>query len=974
MKRERGQALILVLILLAVGTFLTIPFIQQVFTTTKSRQAFGQAINNDYAAEAAIEYGTWRLNYEDGFAASLPVGVESEPFYITLNGVTASGTVTASTTTGELSGQELAGRAGDDIFKVTKTVTATSVYQTIAADGFESHSSSGGTGAWLGSWTLSGDYYFSTEGEHEGSYHLRLRGDDNLVPGDGRAQRQVNLSTSTGAGPFLYFWARVESFESGDTAQLKVSTNGVNWTVLKTFDYYDSDSQYHLYEYDLSSYGTPASFYLAFETNLSSYYDYLYIDAISFSNTVDATVIEPGVSTIYTYYVTIQCLDPDGGYLDRLTDILPNRLATSGDYLQYIPGSTYWDSLTYDSYAFDGFESASSSGGTGSWVGNWALSGDYSFNTDGEYAGNYHLRLRSTTGYAQRQADVSTHTGAGPFLYFWARLSSFETGDTAVVKASTNGIDWQVLQTFTDGDDDNIYHRYSFDLSSGESPSVLYVAFDANMSSTEDYFYIDNVEFSSSQEATAEWPVPPFDPTSITDTGSYSTRHEELVWDFEDAGYGDVEFAYGEIKTLTFRAQAALTTGVYCNEIRASVSSWDWYTDIVSGKTAKITVGNSTANCAGGLLTVTKSADPLIIYPNEETTVTYAITIENVDTVAIPIYHIEDWLPSTGSADPAAAFTYVDNSAYGYIFGRSYLPVLFYDDFNRPASYTVSYWTDSDNSSSNAQLINNEYSSYVRLRNYASITQSSISTAYNIGIVLSYRYERGDTAGGLLKAEWKPSSSGTWNTLAQHSLTTSWQTATWNLPSTADDTQIDIRFTGIATGYYQDARVDTVKVSCVNPVNATPVCMPDDNEGTDFFYETWQSDPLYQRWELNWNFDYYPGASDPVWGIGGVCAGKPYADYDPYLLLQPGEIFEVVFQATVTLSASGSYYNEVFVKINEDDDEEYDDDEWLYSWPVAGVTVPQYDLQAETLSSILRAAAKLSSDGRWDRIWHWWKH
>ncbi|MFC1847676.1 hypothetical protein ACFLW5_02555, partial [Chloroflexota bacterium] len=107
---------------------------------------------------------------------------------------------------------------------------------------------------------------------------------------------------------------------------------------------------------------------------------------------------------------------------------------------------------------------------------------------------------------------------------------------------------------------------------------------------------------------------------------------------------------------------------------------------------------------------------------------------------------------------------------------------------------------------------------------------------------------------------------------------------------------------------------------------------------------------------------------DDVWDEGSACEGFEYVDYDPYLTLNPGEIFEITFQAEVTLTASGSYYDEVFVRIDD-----YSDN-WIYSYPAAGVTVPQYDLQGETLNSILRAAAMLSPDGHWWRSWHWHSH
>jgi len=221
--------------------------------------------------------------------------------------------------------------------------------------------------------------------------------------------------------------------------------------------------------------------------------------------------------------------------------------------------------------------------------------------------------------------------------------------------------------------------------------------------------------------------------------------------------------------------------------------------------------------------------------------------------------------------------------------------------------------------------------------------------------------------------EWKLSSSGTWNILAEHPLNyTSWQDASYNLPATADDTQIDIRFTGITDQSDEYARVDDVKVSCSNPMDITPVCMPDQNEGSDFFSEHWESDPQYRRWRLDWNFESYPEQDDPIWDTGGLCHGYEYVDYSPCLMLQPGETLEIVFQARVTLVASGSYYDEVFVRIENEWHGHQED--WLYSWPTGGVTVPQYDLQGQTLNSILRAAAMLSPDGHWWRSWHWWRH
>lgn len=270
-----------------------------------------------------------------------------------------------------------------------------------------------------------------------------------------------------------------------------------------------------------------------------------------------------------------------------------------------------------------------------------------------------------------------------------------------------------------------------------------------------------------------------------------------------------------------------------------------------------------------------------------------------------------------------------------------------------------SSWTPSD-----------QYDIPFRLRNTAGvyIEQSDIDTTGYIGIELSYDYQRGTTSGTnpTLKVEWKLSSSGTWTTLGTHNPSDSnWHSQTWNLPAEADGTSIDIRFTDITVSA-REMFVDDVLVTCVDPMEITPVCMPDESDD-DFFDETWHADSM--RWELDWNFYDYPGESDTIWNIGGLCEGYPFNDYDPYLELQPGEALVITFQATVTLTASGSYYNEVFVRIDYDWDED-----WLYSWPTGGVSVPQYDLQAQTLSSILRANAMLDGQGMWRRSWHWWRH
>ena len=118
MKRERGQAFILVLILLAVGALLITPCLQITSTALKSRAIQAQFIKNDYAADAGVEYGLWRLRWEPDFADSLAVGEESDPFSVTVNGITVTTTITAQAP----EGLSDVGLAKNDQIKPTKEV------------------------------------------------------------------------------------------------------------------------------------------------------------------------------------------------------------------------------------------------------------------------------------------------------------------------------------------------------------------------------------------------------------------------------------------------------------------------------------------------------------------------------------------------------------------------------------------------------------------------------------------------------------------------------------------------------------------------------------------------------------------------------------------------------------------------------------------------------------------------------------
>ncbi len=95
LKRQRGQAFILVLILLAVGGLLIMPALNLASTGLKSRMVQHTNLMEYYAADGAQEYSLWLLT-DPEFVADLINSEDGEvgPFYIVLNRVQAEYSIT----------------------------------------------------------------------------------------------------------------------------------------------------------------------------------------------------------------------------------------------------------------------------------------------------------------------------------------------------------------------------------------------------------------------------------------------------------------------------------------------------------------------------------------------------------------------------------------------------------------------------------------------------------------------------------------------------------------------------------------------------------------------------------------------------------------------------------------------------------------------------------------------------------------
>jgi hypothetical protein len=138
--------------------------------------------------------------------------------------------------------------------------------------------------------------------------------------------------------------------------------------------------------------------------------------------------------------------------------------------------------------ASDGFESGGFSGGTG-WLGAWTATPAATVVAGGQHSGTRHALLTSSLGDLQRAVDVSNLTDV--HLQFWSKQNSFEGNDKALVSVSPNGSTWTTLLQLNKNQSDNTYRHY--DLPVSTSGNTLYIRFDAAMSATDDYWYIDDV-------------------------------------------------------------------------------------------------------------------------------------------------------------------------------------------------------------------------------------------------------------------------------------------------------------------------------------------------------------------------------------------------------------------------------------------------------------------------------------------------
>jgi len=106
MNSQRGQAFPLALVALAIGVLVVVPFLSQASSSLIGSRIYEQSIDEQYSADAGVEYAIWRLQSGE---SQVPEGEELELPQFTLNSKTVNVTI-----------------ANEDgwIYKITSTTTS----------------------------------------------------------------------------------------------------------------------------------------------------------------------------------------------------------------------------------------------------------------------------------------------------------------------------------------------------------------------------------------------------------------------------------------------------------------------------------------------------------------------------------------------------------------------------------------------------------------------------------------------------------------------------------------------------------------------------------------------------------------------------------------------------------------------------------------------------------------------------------
>jgi hypothetical protein len=176
----------------------------------------------------------------------------------------------------------------------------------------------------------------------------------------------------------------------------------------------------------------------------------------------------------------------------------PTQTPTSTPQPTQTPTPTQTPPSGGGGYITEDFESGTWSGGSG-WLADWSRAGSTSYTTittsSGPQEGSRHVQVRYTASMT-RQFSLTGYADAT--LTFWAKASSWESGDGAAVQVSSNGSNWTTVASFSNGFDTNVYEQRQVNLDQWAGQGTMYVRIQGQMSSSADYFYVDAITIAGS--------------------------------------------------------------------------------------------------------------------------------------------------------------------------------------------------------------------------------------------------------------------------------------------------------------------------------------------------------------------------------------------------------------------------------------------------------------------------------------------
>ena len=277
-----------------------------------------------------------------------------------------------------------------------------------------------------------------------------------------RASDGGATNLAAGSSFSIPVWLKVTKY--GTTLRTFWSTNGSAWTEIGSAQTVNLGSTYLVG--------------LAVTSSKTNKYAYAIFDSISITTPAAPPTDTPTPAPTSTATATPTSTSTP----------TPTASSTPTPTATFTPTPT--PTATPRTIASDNFESGGWSGGTG-WSGSWSRSASSSITSSGTpHGGSYHLLLVSTNGQASRAVNMSGVSNAR--LRLWWKAKSFEGSEYALVLIYDGS--WRQVLRVDNGQDDNAYHYADIDLSSYAMVSNFQISFEAHMSGTGDYFYIDDIE------------------------------------------------------------------------------------------------------------------------------------------------------------------------------------------------------------------------------------------------------------------------------------------------------------------------------------------------------------------------------------------------------------------------------------------------------------------------------------------------